>query len=357
MENLTTKCPNCGSNLEFSPKEQQIKCNSCGYAKEVFDEKNVSEHELSLGLLSNDEHSTQQIEASVLNCNNCGAKIEMAPNVTASFCPYCDTPVVLTKKQIEFVKPDGVRPFQIDTNKAKEIFISWINRRYLAPSALKNAFQQDKLMGIYLPYWSFDANTNAKYTATVGDNYTEHYRDSEGNLQTRIKTRWHCVSGVQDEFFNDVLIPASTNINQRLLNNVSHFDTANETLKSYSPEYMLGFSAQSFEIPLDVAERYSKDRMHTEMESSIRAKEMFLHDQVMNINFDMAFFDEKYKHVILPIYSCAYRYAGKTYNVIINGETGLIEGEYPLSPVKIVLLALLGIVLFLIFYYFYTNFC
>jgi hypothetical protein len=50
--------------------------------------------------------------------------------------------------------------------------------------------------------------------------------------------------------------------------------------------------------------------------------------------------DVRWKHVLLPIWSVAYRYGGKTYPVLVHGQTGRVVGRAPLSWAKILLLAL-----------------
>ena len=54
---------------------------------------------------------------------------------------------------------------------------------------------------------------------------------------------------------------------------------------------------------------------------------------------------ETYKYIFIPVYSTAYMYKDKHYNVLINGETGKIKGEYPKSPIKIaaIIIVILGI--------------
>ena len=60
--------------------------------------------------------------------------------------------------------------------------------------------------------------------------------------------------------------------------------------------------------------------------------------------------DETYKHIMLPIYATAYTYKGKKYHVLINGQSGRVEGDYPKSPAKIIGI-ILGIVLILVIVY------
>ena len=57
----------------------------------------------------------------------------------------------------------------------------------------------------------------------------------------------------------------------------------------------------------------------------------------------------RWKHVLLPIWSLQYRFKGKAYTVLVNGQSGQVSGEAPLSWIKILCLvfglgALAGVV-------------
>ena len=69
------------------------------------------------------------------------------------------------------------------------------------------------------------------------------------------------------------------------------------------------------------------------------------YDRVRSVRLHTSYYDETYKHIFIPVYSTAYTYKGNHYNVLINGETGKIKGEYPKSPVKIaaIIIIILGI--------------
>ena len=71
------------------------------------------------------------------------------------------------------------------------IFSKWIRKRWLAPNVLKTLYQQDKVQGIYMPYWTFDADTSTDYTAMGGIDYEVEYTDEKGEKHTTIETRWN----------------------------------------------------------------------------------------------------------------------------------------------------------------------
>ncbi|MFN3786044.1 MAG: primosomal protein N' (replication factor Y) - superfamily II helicase, partial [Thiothrix sp.] len=52
-----------------------------------------------------------------------------------------------------------------------------------------------------------------------------------------------------------------------------------------------------------------------------------------------------FKHVLLPVWSAAFRYNGETYRFVINGRNGKTQGERPYSKVKIALTVLFSIAL------------
>ena len=48
---------------------------------------------------------------------------------------------------------------------------------------------------------------------------------------------------------------------------------------------------------------------------------------------------------VLPVWLVGYRYGAKDYQVVVNGATGQVAGEYPKSWVKIALAVIAGLIL------------
>lgn len=65
--------------------------------------------------------------------------------------------------------------------------------------------------------------------------------------------------------------------------------------------------------------------------------------------------NESYKHILVPVYSTAYFYEGKTYQVAINGQTGEIHGAYPKSPFKIAILVAIALAILAAIFYGYSK--
>ena len=54
--------------------------------------------------------------------------------------------------------------------------------------------------------------------------------------------------------------------------------------------------------------------------------------------------DVTFKHILLPVWMAAYKYRGKTYRFVVNGQSGKVQGERPWSAWKITIAVLLGLV-------------
>jgi hypothetical protein len=59
---------------------------------------------------------------------------------------------------------------------------------------------------------------------------------------------------------------------------------------------------------------------------------------------------QTFKHILVPVWVLAYTYGAQTYQVVINGYTGVIAGKHPLSWVKILLAVLAVIAVLLVIF-------
>ena len=56
--------------------------------------------------------------------------------------------------------------------------------------------------------------------------------------------------------------------------------------------------------------------------------------------------DIRFKHLLMPVWIGSYRFGGKPYQIVVNGQSGEVEGDRPWSAWKIGLaVALAAIVL------------
>ena len=325
--------------MVFDVATQSLKCPNCGTVAEIInDSSQVVEHPLNKA--TDRRIGAANKTSQTMKCESCGAIIEVEASCTATSCPYCGAPYVLAEKQQDVLIPDGVLPFRVDRNQVGEIFHTWIKKRWLAPGALRTLYQQDKLQGIYLPFWTFDAQTNCYYTAMGGRTKVTTHRDKDGNTHTETHTEWFFTSGYVHHFFDDVLVKASDKLDANLLARIEPYDTNHAN--SYSPDYFAGYQSECSQRDLGDAHTEARSKMERSLIALCEQDVLRHFDAVKNVRIKPEYRDETYKHVMLPVYATAYDFKGKMYTVLINGQTGKIQGGYPKSFVKIGLIVLAG---------------
>jgi hypothetical protein len=62
-------------------------------------------------------------------------------------------------------------------------------------------------------------------------------------------------------------------------------------------------------------------------------------------DIDTSWTDETFKHILLPVWMAAYKYNGKSYRFVVNGQTGEVQGERPWSIWKIAFAVILVLAL------------
>ncbi|MGH7937124.1 MAG: zinc ribbon domain-containing protein, partial [Bryobacteraceae bacterium] len=217
-----------------------------------------------------------------------------------------------------------------------------------APNRFKNRAFTDTIHGLYLPYWTFDAQVAAQWTAEAGHYYytTESYRDSSGNSQTRQvqHVRWEPASGALDHFFDDELVPASRGVSGDLLKGIEPFPT--RELAPYDAGYVSGWVVEQYQIDLVAAAQQSRVAMDSELRQLCAAQ--IPGDTHRNLEVTADYSGQTFKHVLLPVWLLNYEYGGTTYRIVANGFTGTLAGKYPKSWIKIAFLLLAILIVLLV---------
>lgn len=339
-------CDRCGADYRFDPKENMLVCDHCGNSQQIsggpWANAKLSELDFDAAVAEN-LPLTEIEETRVLKCPNCAAQVEFDPNTHAAECPFCATPVVTDTGTNRHIKPRGVLPFVLDERSAHGAMTDWLGRLWFAPGGLKDyARKGRKMQGIYVPYWTFDANTRSRYQ---GERGTVYYttktvvRDGKRMQQRVAKVRWTRASGRVARFFDDVLILASTSLPKRFTDALQPWGLA--ALAPYQPQYLAGFRAEAYSVPLQDGYDEAREHMARVINRDVRFDIGGDQQRVHNIATDVS--DVTFKHILLPVWLAAYKYRGQTYRFVVNGQTGRVQGERPWSAIKITFAVLLGL--------------
>ncbi len=332
----TAKCPKCGAEMVFSPKEQRLSCPYCGSTKEVNFNRTSSEIALSqLFAQKNDEWGE---ETHVFRCNNCGAKEVINRTEIAKACPFCGTTNITQVQELSGLRPNGVVPFAIDDKSACGNVIAWAKKKLFAPRAFKKSVKPEEIKGTYMPAFTFDSNTFTTYTGRLGKYYTRTVK-VKGRTETRRELRYFSISGQFSMQFDDVLIQAGTRITQRDLDKLSPFQT--NASKQYSSEYLHGYSAQSNERSGETCWEDAKLVIAERVRQQILAK--YDYDVVDSFIPQTSCSDVTFKYVLLPLYVGHCNWKRKVYNFFVNGKNGRVTGKTPVSALRVIIAVVLGL--------------
>ncbi|WP_135501251.1 TFIIB-type zinc finger domain-containing protein [Roseovarius aestuariivivens] len=340
-------CDQCGADLRFDPGAGALVCDYCGHAQaaEPAAHPVTAIRELSFDKAVAGQLATEEIEETrVLSCTNCGAQVEFAPDIHAAECPFCATPVVTDTGTHRHIKPRGLLPFALDEGAARRAMTDWLGSLWFAPSGLQDYARNGRRMqGIYVPYWTFDADTTSRYTGERGTVYYETVTVMhEGKRQRRqvAKIRWTPASGRVARAFDDVLVLASRSLPARYTDALEPWDLG--ALKPYSPQFLAGFRAEGYQVPLATGFEQARVKMDAVIIRDVRFDIGGDQQRIHRIDTDMR--DVTFKHILLPVWLAAYKYRGKTYRFVVNGRSGRVQGERPWSPVKIAIAVVLGLI-------------
>lgn len=348
-------CENCGANLRFSPNSGVLACDHCGFKEENFSGHTVI-RELDFDAAVALELPDLELEEKrVTNCTACGANVDFDEANHANQCPFCAAPVVVDTGLQRQIKPKGVIPFQFEEKEAQKAMSDWLGRLWFAPNGLQEyARKGRKMQGIYVPYWTFDADTKSRYSGKRGTEYNTSVTqvvDGKSVQRTVTKVRWTSVKGRVSRFFDDVLVLASGALPVRFTRSLEPWDLS--VLEPYQASYLAGFRAEGYSIELEEAFSVAKEKMDRQINRDVKFDIGGDRQQVSEI--DTTVNDVTFKHVLLPVWLAAYKYRGKTYRFVINGQTSRVEGERPYSVWKIAFALILALTFAAIFGYFYAQ--
>ena len=221
MAIISFKCPNCDGELIFDPATQKYKCEYCNslFTQEELDamkpmqgeEPDAVAQEQAGGERADETAAVEQTageresepegEAVYYSCPSCGAEIVTDATTAATFCYYCHNPVVLSGRLSGEFAPDHVIPFQIDRDKAKEIFAQWIKKKKYVVDEFYSSKQVESMTGVYFPYWLYGCKVDGVLDAEAVAIEKEQLRELlEGEINEK---RSYCIRQARRRFYGD----------------------------------------------------------------------------------------------------------------------------------------------------------
>ncbi len=343
-DSVQVRCEVCTAPLTWDPQADALLCAYCDTATPVprgegtivertFEE--AGEAARGLGL-----------DMRVVTCGNCGARVAMGEVETSSNCVYCGSSQVLTQEtNRNVIRPESIVPLAVSKDEVRAGFVKWIRGLWFRPSKLRHV-EAFKAVGVYVPFWTYDSNVHSDWTADAGYYYyVNEWRNVRVNgrwvrrMERVRKVRWEPAFGARDDVYDDLLVNASRGVSVSLVSALGGFDTT--ALLPYKPEYLAGWRAEEYQR--DLHDGWGTAQSRIEERQRARCGGDVPGDTHRRLDVRNRIFGVRWKHVLLPLWSLSYAFNGKTYTVLVNGQTGRVAGEAPYSWLKIALTVLAGV--------------
>lgn len=316
---LAVACPRCGAQARFDPVEGSVACAACGHAAEGLPS------ELPPHLRSG--ATGFGVQRRELACAACGAVLVIEPGAGSATCPFCASSQVAIRDPhgAPGVRPEALLPFTVAAGEARSRAAAWLGGGWFHPWDLAAMGRVEAFTGVYVPFWLCSASVDAEWRAQVGHPRQERvWNPAEQRFDRRTVTDWRWESGRVRASWSDLPVCGTTRIAARRVAEVQR-DTRLDALEPYAPELLAGFQAQACDRGLPEAREVARHELRERARAACQVSSSLVRGLAVTAELE----DERWRHVLLPLWISAYRYGNDTFVVLVDGSTGRVVGRKP----------------------------
>lgn len=257
-------------------------------------------------------------------CSSCGAELIVDATAVVSKCPYCGNGTIVAGTLAEDARPDYVIPFKIGKEKAVEKLSDFYKDKKLLPKEFTEANHIEHVQGIYVPFWLYDGVGYGRMRA-------KGWRKQE-------QTRGRHEEKVIDEYeiwregdlgFGWVPADGSDKMPDAMMDSIEPYDFS-ETDR-FSMACIPGFMAERFDRGPEECEGRALRRMGKSFEERFRRCADREYSEVEVESIENRVNITGVSQALLPVWMLHTRWEGKDYLFAMNGQTGKMVGDLPVS--------------------------
>ncbi len=323
-------CPRCSGDSAFSADSGVLECKFCGFQQAPAGVKvgrQASEEQFRVTTLKAAKEGWGTNDRHDVVCQNCGTHESVSADMLTHNCAFCGSSRVVQTETIEDVlRPSALIPVEVTQEQLEEILNDWFSSSWLLPEKLKNIVANVEPDRVFLPFWTFDAHSQASWRAQVGHTVT-----TGTGKNRRTKTVWRWESGNASLSFDDHMVSGSKRISENLKSELGSYNM--HGLVNYDPDYLAGSIAQAYDIELEHAWRIGRKAFR---EATRRAcRQQASSGKIRNFSMELEFDNESWRYILLPVLMASYQFDNQTHRIVINGQTGKIFGQRPVDWRKV----------------------
>lgn len=284
-------------------------------------------------------------EVLTFECSGCGAEVVIDTNdAMQARCHWCRQKLSVGKQLPNGAVPDVVLPFSLSRDDAVQKIGKFVkSRSFFANRQFKAEFEPENVLGVYLPYFLADFNTEMEFRGK-GQHTTREYtvRIGDDETETRYDYDVYDVGREFSLYVDDLSLESaadkrnsspSKNTNN-IINSIMPFDTKNSV--RYDPNYLAGFSSQKRDLDVDTlfpdAQIQTQDVGRYQLLDTIKYYDRGVRWDTQQ----MEIVGDRWVSAYLPVW--LYSYLEKKSNgkellhyIAVNGRTGETMGSVPVN--------------------------
>lgn len=326
---LEYECPSCGGALQFDSGLQLVKCPFCDseFPVDTFLDRDAFLEEEAPQQAPQEETQDnlwqEEEKISSYLCQSCGGEIICDESTAATSCPYCDSPVVMKERLAGTLRPDLVIPFKLDKEAAKAALQKHVSGKVLLPKCFKSENRIEKLQGIYVPFWLYDAQADGDvhYKATKVRTWSDSNYNYTQTRHFRLRR-----AGTVD--FEAVPVDASSKMANELMESIEPYDLSQAV--DFQTAYLAGYLADKYDVTAETTMPRAEERMKLSTGDALRnTAQGYTTVSVEHSNIKIH--SRRVRYALLPVWMLNTHYQGKDYVFAMNGQTGKMVGDLPMD--------------------------
>ena len=337
------KCPTCTGPLQFDGEVGKLECAHCGNQYEIDEITAIYEAEDRRAVAAAEAEKKQKAASAQWDysnierdwgedgkglreytCPSCGAALVCDQTTAATSCPYCGNHAILEDKFSGALRPELIIPFKLDEKAAREALKKHYKGKRFLPLAFVREKHLNEIKGVYVPFWLFDgvAEANILFDAT-----RSHVHTNGGEKVTT--TEHFNVRRQGTVTFERVPVDASQKLPDDLMDSLEPFFYSE--LKPFSTAYLPGYLADVYDAtPEESAKRADKRAENTAVTAMQESAAAF-YDTCTIKQKQVRLQRGRVNYALLPVWLLNTKWRGKDYLFAVNGQTGKLVGELPMS--------------------------
>ncbi len=334
MANKELECPCCGGTLHYDSHSQDIVCPFCDSHFSIDDLKAYTED-----LATDKEEDTAWDESKVqaytdkemqgmkvYSCESCGGEIIVDETSSSTCCPYCGNNILISKQLSGDLKPNLVIPFKNDKDVVLNNLKSFFKKKPLLPGSFSKDNVVEEVKPLYVPFWLFDADVAGRVRFKAEK--TRTWSDSKYDYK---ETKYYSLVRDGEIAFDHVPVDGSKKMEDQLMESIEPYDFSEAV--EFNAGYLAGYAADRYDVSKDETFNRATTRFR---EGTIQAfrSDIRGYENVTCSDSQIQLSNTNAQYALYPVWILNTKWKEKPYRFAVNGQTGKIAGNLPVSAGK-----------------------